>query len=157
MGSLEMSKTLLWAYVHVSYAFTQTHLDPRHHHHSRSTQWRGVFGAGMACFDKNWWVLIVWYQHWDHSEWFYSVNTFPSSDNRAVTSVQTLSVISVRGFCFDLTVKLLLKSFWMFWGQILVQRPSWDHLRHSLTFVLHWPNLFSWLLWVTRGDGWFSA
>lgn len=68
----------------------------------------------------------------------YSVNTFPSSDNRAVTSVQTLSVISVRAFCFDLTVQVVVEKF-----LDVLRVKSWFRGLHEitldipLTFVLH--------------------
>lgn len=77
----------------------------------------------------------------------YSVNTFPSSDNRAVTSMQRQSVTNVRAFCFDLTVQVVVEKF-----LDVLRVKSWFGGLHEitldipLTFVPHQPNLFPWLL-----------
>lgn len=68
----------------------------------------------------------------------YSVNTFPSSDNRAVTSVQTLSVISVRAFALTWPVQVVVEKF-----LDVLRVKSWFRGLHEitldipLTFVLH--------------------
>lgn len=61
--------------------------------------------------------------------------------------MQTLSVTNVRAFCFDLTVQVVVEKFL----DVLRVRP-WLRGLHEitldipLTFVLHCPNLFPWLL-----------
>ena len=60
--------------------------------------------------------------------------------------MQTLSVTNVRAFCFDLTVQVVEKFL------DVLRVKSWFGGLHEitldipLTFVLHQPNLFPWLL-----------